>query len=68
MQGSLMDMHDLQQIFIINLRKLGDDSTIISVITQKKCNNIYGNNNCVLILVPQPANQRVSVSVDWRHL
>jgi len=56
MQGSLMDMHVLQPIFIINLRKLGDDSTIINFIAQKKCNNIYYNNNCILILVHWSTN------------
>ena len=68
MQKSLMDNQDLQQGFIIKLRKFGDDSTIINSLTQKKRNNIYPHIECFIILVSQSDNQCISLPVDWRPL
>jgi len=56
MQKLLTGLQDLQQIFITNLRKLKDDPAIINFIRQKKCNNIYCDNKCIIILVSQSNN------------
>ena len=68
MQRSLMDNQDLQQIFIIKLRKFGDDSTIINFLPQKKRNNIYCHIKCLIILVSQSNNHCISPPADWRPL